>query len=876
MSDEFSIRENKQLRRERKQDADETLAEIELDFTTDLGDLDAREDGAVEWDLPDQHEEELRADHSAEPSVSALEDPPAEPATQRPVEQAANQPVDGQTGTGKQARPASRTASLDDLPDEKPASDDKADDGGFAFPGFGDDQEEEESVGGLDLQRIIKGVLSRTPLIVLIAVLVTGAFAALAFTTMKHSWIAQTTLIKRGHSDEFQVGRFGKAFKPQKYSLNTMLDTLVLPSSVDETMRRGEIALKRKDFIKQVDLKLGKDSSIFHISFEWDDPVKAAEIANHLVEIFIERNRRIRRSDAEETVLFYQKQLDESADETRAINERIQFFQQEYGLSDIATQISVLVTDLSQLRLKLNEYKATEEGMISDVARLEQAIAAEPEMIVQSSYYENPLGKRLSGMEWELEQARGRYTDNNPKVIDLKARIDKLKALIGDGKDSGNESNTFAHNPVREELSVKRYAAQGRLKLARAQRTATEKLVNEMSQRLDLLTAKQKEYDGLKQQLAAAEQLKENLANRVNEARVIMLRNEADFEILERAQPPQERESSGRKLMLIAGFVLGSGGGLFLALLLELLDSRVRTRRDAENLGGTELVLEFQHVPEGEQTVVDAQHPTTPVALRFRSFLNDMAATLDDEDWQSLAIVSHERQAGRSLIATNLAQALGLKETPVYLIDADLSLGAGERPSTLYQDRDEHCGLKQILAGDAEPDDCLHECETHGVKLLTATRGRSAGLDERDILRLGSQRMAKLVRYFKSAPARVIYDLPALADNETALELAASVGNVVLVVRSDHSDRKSVQKTVAKLKERGVECRAAVVCDVPYKMIQGEPMFDKAGAKPDKQAKKAARAAARLAKAEAKAAKKLARQTSDHEPSEATERDTTQ
>jgi acyl-CoA dehydrogenase len=168
--------------------------------------------------------------------------------------------------------------------------------------------------------------------------------------------------------------------------------------------------------------------------------------------------------------------------------------------------------------------------------------------------------------------------------------------------------------------------------------------------------------------------------------------------------------------------------GLFVALLLELLDPVVRTRRDALGIPGVELAWEFQQVPEGHYTLIDAAEPGEPVAVLFRRLINDLDAKLKPEDWTCLGVASVEAQAGRTLVATNLAQVLAMKEYQVILVDADLRPVAGTRPAELFGIPASAQGLLQALYGEVPiaevcmvknlATQCMELCAKEGVQIL--------------------------------------------------------------------------------------------------------------------------------------------------------------
>ena len=82
-------------------------------------------------------------------------------------------------------------------------------------------------------------------------------------------------------------------------------------------------------------------------------------------------------------------------------------------------------------------------------------------------------------------------------------------------------------------------------------------------------------------------------------------------------------------------------------------------------------------------------------------------------------------------------------------------------------------------------------------------------------LLLGGKRMLKLIAGLRRFRGRVIYDLPALQGHETALEAAAAIGNVVLVLRSGWSRRADTRQLVELLQRRHINILGTWVIDVP-------------------------------------------------------------
>ena len=692
------------------------------------------------------------------------------------------------------------------------------------IPGLGD-EEEQGKPSSIDIIRLLRGVWARRNLVLGVAGVITLLFLALAFTLLHHTWKANVVLIKRDQLDQFQVGRFGTPFKQQKYSLKTMLDTLKLPSVLTETISKSEIEVPLRTLSQQIGVNLGKESNIFSISVTWDDPRLAAKIANKLAESFIERNLGMRRSDAMQVYGYYGAQLASAEENSRKIYAQLLEFQETHEVVDLDSQMQVLLVKVADLEVEYRTLKAEVEVDQLALQRLQEKIKVTPDLVVSASFYRNPLQQKLSELEWQLEQARGRYTDKNPKVADLIEQVNTVKKLIKEGKDEATQEQTYAANAIKQEFEIKSYELEAQIKLKNAQVDSLKNSLDIINGKLSTMTTKQKEYFQLTAERDSINGVIEHLRNRVEEARVIMLSGKGDFDIVEQARIPDQPESSGRKVMVLAGGVLGGGAGLLLALLLEFLSPLVRTRREVIGITEVEKVFEFQHVPSHEQDVIDVKEPGEKVVSVFRRIVNDLLSGLSEDSLQSVAFVSAERGSGRSLVVTNMAQAMSLKEERCLLVDADLARGAGTTLAEYYEADVERQGLLSVLKSESKLTSAIVETQSPNVSLLPLNSQESQD-DEHASLLLGSRRMSNIVVTLRKFNGHVFYDLPPLVEYETAYEAAAKIGKAIVVVRSGVCHKRDIKSIVERLRASDVEVLAVLLTDVPANLMQSRIQFE--------------------------------------------------
>jgi Mrp family chromosome partitioning ATPase len=211
--------------------------------------------------------------------------------------------------------------------------------------------------------------------------------------------------------------------------------------------------------------------------------------------------------------------------------------------------------------------------------------------------------------------------------------------------------------------------------------------------------------------------------------------------------------------------------------------------------------------------------------------LNEFSAHLEDDQWRKLAVTSLEPHAGRSLVAANIARALALKEQPVLLVDADLRTKTGRRSPELMGLSDEGAGLWELLLSSGDVSDLTTLVEVTGVDVLRSgdlpprrEDGTEPALDA-----LGSRRLKKVVDNLKQPNRHLLVELPPLDAQETVLEAAAAIGNLLLVVRSGQTARAELREMVQTLQNRDVPIRAVILTDVPDELLSGKPLYETPG-----------------------------------------------
>jgi protein-tyrosine kinase len=171
----------------------------------------------------------------------------------------------------------------------------------------------------------------------------------------------------------------------------------------------------------------------------------------------------------------------------------------------------------------------------------------------------------------------------------------------------------------------------------------------------------------------------------------------------------------------------------------------------------------------------------------YRQLRTQILRKLRDNNWRTLAITSPNSQAGKSLTALNLAISLSLEvNQTVMLVDLDL------RSSSLMRKlgTQPEFGLVDVLEGRAE----LHQALINpGFERLVVLPNRAA--NHRSEL-LSSPQMGKILSDIvnRYQDRFIIFDLPALLDDDDALVFAPYADAVLLVVEDGVSKRSDLER----------------------------------------------------------------------------------
>ncbi len=259
---------------------------------------------------------------------------------------------------------------------------------------------------------------------------------------------------------------------------------------------------------------------------------------------------------------------------------------------------------------------------------------------------------------------------------------------------------------------------------------------------------------------------------------------------------PDEQISPKTIPNLLIGLVAGALLGVGAALLLELLDERVKSVEEAKEL--TQLPL-LGALPKSDvflEQNLNEDDPTrsfqrSPFKEALRSLSTNLRYLGSDRKLRVLGFTSSIPAEGKSTITYNLAVVMAELGRKVVVIDADM------RKPSLHKllEMPNANGLSTVLATDCSWQDVIIETDKPNLWAIT-----SGPLPPNPVTLLDSQKLVQFIQELKENFDYVIFDTPPVVGLTDAQILAAHLDGMVLVAALERSNRSALQRATEMLR----------------------------------------------------------------------------
>ncbi|MCY7296105.1 GumC family protein [Alteromonas sp. a30] len=590
-----------------------------------------------------------------------------------------------------------------------------------------------------------------------------------------------------------------------------MTSTLGAPESQPEPSPPTEKQLDTKQFqmlgLFNRDLSVSSipQTRMITVSFESSSPELARDVANTLAELYIERNERIFKDDAERESQW----LDE-----RLYQMRVQMQDLEQNISDFLESNDLIVTNgvsglsagkVKQLKSQvLKEQQRNLELSIINTVVEEAGMKGISALLSIDYVVKNPTIQSLRHSEMQVQQKVNElstlYGQKHPKMIAAQSELkqahynvmSELRSMAANAK-----TNLNASNEVLKELKAE-------LKMARQEHQQNQKLENKFIRLTREIDSSRELYDKLLQQ---------SLHNRLATASHVGIAS-----IIDPAIAPPFPAKPKKKVLVGIAIILALAASVIMILIIDAMtNNSFRSANDVSRYLDVPLLGIMPKIKNGktERSLGEREHKRFLEAIRTVK-TNLLLQLRQDPNKKLIAVTSTFVGEGKSLLAKSLAESL-CRQGKVLLVDADLrrpSLGQGLGVP------ENHPGLADLLKGEASFIDCVYMDEATGLAFLPAGNLCDDPLDL-----LFSPRFHLLLKRLKQHYKYVILDSVQAEAVSDAFVIAKKVDSLVYVVKANSTKREQVVTLFDRLRSQGASVSGVVATQVDVHNRQNKERF---------------------------------------------------
>ena len=543
-------------------------------------------------------------------------------------------------------------------------------------------------------------------------------------------------------------------------------------------------------------LKVRRDtlSRLVVVDFESHDPQLAAQVANTIVDLFIEDTFQNRHNAIMKSSEWLARQLDDIRSKMETSSKALADFQGSIGVSDIDGDKSTYTEHMGELSRQFTQAESERIQLEALLKNVQGNADSLPE--VRNNPVVQQLTQKLAEQKAELAQARVVYGAKHPVVEKLQSQVDELQSELDSQKHA-----TF--NSIRASYA----AAEARERLMAAEMKGTTKEMGQMAR-----------YTALKKEVQTDVDLYNSLYAKIKEAGIAAASKSSNIRIVDPALVPENPSRPRWFLNIAVGLLAGIFGGVALAFVREELDNKLRSPEDIRQWIGNANVSIIPVIGEGEtpetrlawskrfvgmlpsaSTTDDAltnsfflERPNSPEGEAMQALYASVMLSRYGHPPQALLIASSFPGEGKTTVALNLSYALS-KQGKVCLVDADLRKGRLARALGVTTER----GLADILKDTATLDECLLEVPgLSNLSILPAgtLRGSAGEL-------ICSETMQQVLQELRRRFQFVVVDSAPVVPFVDGRALSTLVDAVILVGRSGITTRQAMRRSVELIRE---------------------------------------------------------------------------
>jgi capsular exopolysaccharide synthesis family protein len=213
-----------------------------------------------------------------------------------------------------------------------------------------------------------------------------------------------------------------------------------------------------------------------------------------------------------------------------------------------------------------------------------------------------------------------------------------------------------------------------------------------------------------------------------------------------------------------------------------------------------------------DRRFIISENTAFSITEEYKTLRTNIMFSIPSNECRVIGITSAEPMEGKSINCLNTAITFAQTDARVLLVDCDLRL---PRISSLVA-MDAIPGISNILVGMNTIEESVHKTKFSGLDVLL-----SGDIPPNPSELLGSDNMGIIIKKLSQNYDYIFVDLPPINVVADVAAMSKYLSGVILVVRSQVSNRESVAKAISKLELTGANVIGIVLNGVKNKTLLG-------------------------------------------------------
>lgn len=568
--------------------------------------------------------------------------------------------------------------------------------------------------------------------------------------------------------------------------LAEMFPFLPQKEKVELTEEQKVVKLKRKAthlLMSATDVSLLKGTQLVRISVTTEKPTLSALIANTIAEVYIENYLQAKLDMTAKATSFLTDSIDGLKTKLDVAERNLVRFYETNQVVNIDGVVGLASDELERLNIQLSEAEVElklnsvifnqikDSKAIEDVARI-------PEVLNHPAVRDvrRDEGKALTRVS-ELSKV---YGPKHPKMIAANAELTAIRDTLNTQITDLISSITTQYESSKQKVAQ----LQKEVETSKAAFRSLAELDNKRK--------------ALEREVDINQQLYDSFFTRLKETDELGGLESANARVLDSALPSYTPSKPNKKLFIAAAFVLSLSFGIALAIVMETLNSGIRSVDDVEKKLGQRMLGLIPWLAHKKKTDLPIRTFFDGKKHQFAEAVRTLRTSISllniEKEKQAILVTSSVPKEGKTTVSINLAFALGQLDKTI-LIDADL-----RRPSIGKQFNipSYQPGVANLVLKSHSFEECLVRDEESNIDILSAGTIPS---NPQELL--ADKGFDELITKLKSEYKYVVVDTAPTQAVSDSMIVANSCDSVIYVVRADSTSDKVINNGLSRFLQVG-------------------------------------------------------------------------